>query len=225
MSKWEYQRYDLIRPYSGTICEWAFADKKCITFREAIMTIEIVAFIFGALLILIGILGGGFEAKEIKIPKIAGIARFFSFVVGISFILLGISIPNSDEDNSKSEPVIISNQKIESSQPIHFIIKDEMSKEEILDRYEGQTKVHIDGKLVGTITVNPSFPKSSIIVSMPKGRYNYVVETSANLNENGSIININCIGDGQIDADSGKEYLITGRYDGNKCLLWLEQTL
>lgn len=182
------------------------------------MTVETLAFIFGALLILIGILGGGFEAKEIKIPKIAGIARLFSFIVGISFIGLGFSMPiNGGLQNGTSD---------NSNQPVYFTIQDEIRAEDISNGYEGQTTVHIDGRSVGTITVNPSFPKSSITVSMQKkGRYKYVVETSAHLNNNENATIVNCIGDGEIDVDSGKAYQVEGRYDGNKCILWLNQIL
>lgn len=188
------------------------------------MTLEILAFIFGALLTLIGIIGGGFEAKEIRIPKIVGIARFFSLIVGLSFIWLGFNLPINDD--STGEPPVTLNQRIDSERPVHFSIQDEMSAKDISDGYVGQSTVHINGRLVGTITVNPTFPKSSISVSMPnKGRYSYVVETKAYWYENGDVIRVYCIGDGQIDVDSGILYQITGRFDGHKCVLWLEQIL
>ena len=50
------------------------------------MTIETLSFILGALLVLAGILGGGFEIKEVKIPKISGVTRFIAMVVGLAFI-------------------------------------------------------------------------------------------------------------------------------------------
>jgi hypothetical protein len=34
------------------------------------MTVEIIVFIFGGLLLVIGLLGGGLEIKELKIPKV-----------------------------------------------------------------------------------------------------------------------------------------------------------
>jgi chemotaxis protein histidine kinase CheA len=56
------------------------------------ITIQVLAFVFGALLILIGIVGGGFEIKELKIPKvsiagrvIAGLIGSFFFVVAFGF--------------------------------------------------------------------------------------------------------------------------------------------
>jgi len=34
------------------------------------MSIEIVAFVFGGLLLFVGVVGGGFEVKELEIPKV-----------------------------------------------------------------------------------------------------------------------------------------------------------
>ena len=54
------------------------------------MTLEIVCFLFGALLLLAAIIGGGFELKELKIPKLAKSARIFAFVLGVLFVVLPI---------------------------------------------------------------------------------------------------------------------------------------
>ena len=43
---------------------------------------------FGCLLVLIGILGGGFELKELKIPAVSGMARTIAGAVGIALIIL-----------------------------------------------------------------------------------------------------------------------------------------
>jgi PAN domain len=52
------------------------------------MTLQTLSFIFGALLLLVGILGGGFEIKEVKIPLIATGGRVVSSIVGVVFITL-----------------------------------------------------------------------------------------------------------------------------------------
>lgn len=53
-------------------------------------SIDILAFVVGAALIVIGIFGGGMEVKEIKVPKIAGLARVAAFGVGLLFVVVGI---------------------------------------------------------------------------------------------------------------------------------------
>ena len=47
---------------------------------------------FGCLLVLIGILGGGFELKELKIPAVSGMARFIAGAVGIALIILSFTM-------------------------------------------------------------------------------------------------------------------------------------
>ena len=62
------------------------------------MTLQTLSFILGALLLLTGILGGGFEVKEIKIPKIGGPVRLIATVVGIAFIAIAIINPELRQD-------------------------------------------------------------------------------------------------------------------------------
>ncbi|SRR6266568_1147742 len=57
------------------------------------MTLQSLAFLFGALLLLVGILGGGFEVKEIKIPQVPGAGRALASILGFMFIGLAIWQP------------------------------------------------------------------------------------------------------------------------------------
>lgn len=54
------------------------------------MTLQTISFIFGALLILVGILGGGFEVKELKIPKVHIGSRLISSFAGVLFISFAV---------------------------------------------------------------------------------------------------------------------------------------
>lgn len=57
------------------------------------MALDTIAILFGGLLLLIGILGGGFEVRELKLPKVGGFVRVASFVVGMLFILIPVLTP------------------------------------------------------------------------------------------------------------------------------------
>src|SRR5712691_3610825 len=59
------------------------------------MTLQTLAFLFGALLLLVGILGGGFEIKEIKIPHVPGRGRAVASIVGLVFIGFAIRPPQT----------------------------------------------------------------------------------------------------------------------------------
>jgi hypothetical protein len=56
------------------------------------MTIEVVAFIIGGILVATAIVGGGFEVKEIKMPRVGAGVRIVSLVVGSGFLLLAMGI-------------------------------------------------------------------------------------------------------------------------------------
>jgi hypothetical protein len=54
------------------------------------MTLQTLSFAFGALLLFVGILGGGFEVKEVKIPPIAASGRVVSSLAGLVFIAVAL---------------------------------------------------------------------------------------------------------------------------------------
>lgn len=56
------------------------------------MTIEAISFLIGGILIGTAIVGGGFEIKEIKMPRVGAGVRLVSLVVGSAFVMLGLGI-------------------------------------------------------------------------------------------------------------------------------------
>jgi len=70
------------------------------------MTLETLSFIFGAVLVLAGILGGGFEVKELRIPKISGMVRVFALLVGLAFIGLAFITPEPPKNGDYKSPKI-----------------------------------------------------------------------------------------------------------------------
>lgn len=56
------------------------------------MDLHTLAFVFGALLLLIGLLGGGFEVKELKLPKVGWSIRLISITVGMFFLAIGLNV-------------------------------------------------------------------------------------------------------------------------------------
>ena len=62
------------------------------------MTLETISFIVGGFLVIVGILGGGLEIKEIKIPKVGLSVRLIAIVFGLAFIGLGIKMGMLTDD-------------------------------------------------------------------------------------------------------------------------------
>lgn len=54
------------------------------------MTLQTMSFIFGAFLLAVGILGGGFEVKEVKVSNVTTTGRILAAFCGAAFIVLGI---------------------------------------------------------------------------------------------------------------------------------------
>lgn len=53
------------------------------------MNVQLAAFMFGCLLLMVAIVGGGFELKELKLPKVGRASRLTACVFGMLFICLG----------------------------------------------------------------------------------------------------------------------------------------
>ena len=67
------------------------------------MTLQSMSFIFGAILLAVAILGGGFEVKEIKVSNVSMSGRVVAGIVGLFFIGLGFWQPSA-LTKSKSHP-------------------------------------------------------------------------------------------------------------------------
>ena len=70
------------------------------------MTLQTMSFIFGAILLAVAILGGGFEVKEIKVSKVTMPGRVSAGIVGLFFIGLGLFWPEVVAPDGKPPPPV-----------------------------------------------------------------------------------------------------------------------
>lgn len=54
------------------------------------MSAQILVLGFGSLLILLGLVGGGFTIKSVDLPKIRNVARTFSVIIGLVLVIFGM---------------------------------------------------------------------------------------------------------------------------------------
>ncbi|MDO9213429.1 MAG: lysozyme inhibitor LprI family protein [Methylococcales bacterium] len=66
------------------------------------MNIGEVSFYTGILLFFIGIIGGGIDVKEVKIPQITGLPRYMCFIGSVLFIILGLYLKKEITDTAIS---------------------------------------------------------------------------------------------------------------------------
>ncbi len=71
------------------------------------MAISTVVFIFGAVLLALGLLGEGVSIKDISIPRISKISRFIFILLGALFIVMGIGLGASELTEDSSSPVVV----------------------------------------------------------------------------------------------------------------------
>jgi hypothetical protein len=72
------------------------------------MTLPTMSFIFGALLLAVGILGGGFEVKELKVSNVTTSVRIFASLFGAVFIVLAFwqpPLPTTTEPPRPTPPL------------------------------------------------------------------------------------------------------------------------
>ncbi len=174
------------------------------------MTIEFVAFALGALFLLTGILGGGFELRELKIPRVGWIARTFSTVAGVVLILLGIGMSTQSlPENPEAPPAAAT-----------FRIIDELGDNQLSE----QVIVLLDGKRVGNLTVSAEFPYSEMTVTVPEaGQYSYTVEATAYFSNatTGKVFSYTGVGQGMIRVDEGTSFRLAGSTSGNSWVVTL----
>lgn len=84
------------------------------------MTLDVLLFILGSVLVFSGLIGGGLEIKELKIPKLNTTTRTVAVVGGLMFIALGYltgekdSIPTAPDNPTESSASVFNNPKIGS---------------------------------------------------------------------------------------------------------------
>ncbi len=192
------------------------------------MNMPTITFILGGILLLASILGGGFEVRELKIPKVNGISRLIAAVVGAFFILCAIGLDQNSakaadaaphpttqaaltqaqqpQEYQRPQQVQEPQQPPQQSRRINFYVQDELSEGQLLET----TRLYINGSDIGQFTLNPSAPRGSIAGwATNPGSYNYQLRSSLLVaQQNGQRIPLSCHGEGVVHLVEGARYTI-----------------
>jgi hypothetical protein len=174
------------------------------------MSVNALAFVFGAFLVLTAIVGGGFEIKELKVPKVGWLPRFAATIAGVAFILLGIgmtvqstsSAQARDVPDASPAPVV---HHRAAAKPVDVIVGDELLASIGIDEH---VSVWIDGKIAGTLGVDAVHQDAVIRVSLTPGLHSYSLESDSGFDLDGSAVNVQGDGQGQIDVARGKVFVV-----------------
>ena len=190
------------------------------------MGIEWVSFVFGILLLFIALVGGGFEVREIKVPRVGRVARTVSAGVGLVFLAIGITglaeeppgAPTAQAQIAPQEqaPAPTGGQRAAS---IDFTVHDELGDLQITE----QLKVYIDDRLVGTLTVDGVHPRSHIAVTVPEpGRYSYRLESTSTFDLDDGPADVPGAGSGQVEVGAGDAFSVVYEVGDTGLVLRLE---
>src|SRR5579872_6615116 len=114
---------------------------------------DVVVLLFGGFLVLIAIVGGGLEVKEVKIPPLGKGARLLAAIAGVILILIGVGMrqeaaPPGDHQASQS--------------PVTFSVADSLGEDEISEK----VRILIDGREAGTLTVDEHYREANLNVTV-----------------------------------------------------------
>lgn len=187
------------------------------------MTTNIAVFGFGAILILVAILGGGFELKEFKVPRVGWAPRVIAGISGVLFVLWGVGISGPSaakvEEAKSYAPTSASALAAAPENPVEFTIHDEFGQD---GRLSEQITISIDGKFVGQLTANQQDPRSMLTVTEPRpGRYSYSLFATKIMNINGTAYRYEGTGQGMITVDQGKKFELVEGTSGDTWLISL----
>jgi hypothetical protein len=170
------------------------------------MTPTLVLTLLGAILLLVGLLGGGFEVKELKIPRVGWAARIPALLAGSLLLLLGIAPKQPDPPPP--------------SQGINVTIVDDLGDDQISE----QVVFNIDGRNVGVINVNRDYPHASLRVHLAgPGKYSYMATANAHFKDNPRA-EYSGVGQALIDVVDGQQFDIEGAVSGETWLVTLHES-
>jgi hypothetical protein len=159
------------------------------------ITISIVSFIAGAVLLLIATIGGGFELRELKVPKVDWRARTLALLVGVAFVGLGIVVrPTTPVDPGAS---------------IDFTVTDQLGDSQISE----QVEVEIDKRSVGALTVDTVHPTASLTVTIDQaGTHEYLLHSTAVFSGGapGDYLHLTGVGSGSLTVAAGQSFAVAG---------------
>ncbi len=190
------------------------------------MSTNIAVFGFGAILLLVAIIGGGFEVREFKIPKVGWAARLIAGFAGAVFVLIGFGLSSADTDKAQEDKgsraqaaMLTSPQTPAPEKPVEFTIFDQLGND---GRVSEQITISVDGKFVGQLTANQQDPRSMLTVTEPSaGRYSYSLFATKVMYFNGRAYRYEGTGQGMISVSQGKRFELVESTSGNTWLVSL----
>ena len=182
------------------------------------MTTPTVLLLFGCVLSLIAILGGGFEVQYLKIPTVGRVPRCLAGACGIVFIGMGIGAAEVRTQRLDAQPV--TQTMAAATSPVSFTVTTQLSGNQVSE----QSTILVDSKVVGQLAVNQHYPDAMISVDVPaRGRYSYTIDARIVFKEGGQLVERAGVGQGMIDVAPGKRFELQYAESGSTIVIALAE--
>jgi hypothetical protein len=140
---------------------------------------EMVAFIFGCALVLIGIIGGGMEIKELKVPTISGLTRIISIVVGVGFIGFGVELLHSNPQQTALQGAQVQRAlnppapvAPDPPKQVEFKVVNELAPTQVSE----DLRIFVQGQWVADLVIDQKRPTATATITLPHaGSYSYAL--------------------------------------------------
>jgi hypothetical protein len=169
----------------------------------------------GVLLVIAGILGGGFAVKEIQVPKLGGVVRVFSTLIGFVLVIFGIGVISG---SPKADP---------ASPAVGNLAKFNIVDNKLADAQESEeVRILLDGKEVGTLSIDSNNTLSTLVVDgASPGVHGYTLLVTMVVSDgDGNKGTLRANGMGTINVSDGKIFRVRGNWDGKSWLPYLEES-
>ena len=177
------------------------------------MTPELFAIGGGVVLLILAALGGGIEAKEVKVPQISSGSRALCAIAGIALVSTGVYLKAAPTTPSAAVAVTRpSSPEPTATNQVRFTIADRLGDNQLYEIIE----VFIEGKKVGALEISRANPVAVLEITLPTPN-DYQYRLSGKLREqkgeNDEVYLLT--GSGTIQASKGNAYYVEVRSKEN----------
>lgn len=170
-------------------------------------SIGTITFFVGLGLIILAVLGGGLEIKEVKIPSLGRFARAATFGIGVALLGLSLMEPeylqrlssnlsgHPDKTASRSERTDARPEKT-----LYFF--NSLDPDEESNRVE----VLVNGESVGALNIDKVLTTASLTYKTRRLRIEYTIKGAQLVRAGNDIQTFEIVGQGQLEVIDGKRY-------------------
>jgi hypothetical protein len=170
-------------------------------------SVNTVTFFLGLALMVVAILGGGLEIKEVKIPSMGRLARAVSFVIGCGLLALALAEPEYlDRLATNSSPATTNAVSAQDRSLYLFNVLDPNQESE-------KVEVTIDGNPAGVLDIDKIKTTAGITYRTKKETVHYSIKGAQMYRLSKEVHSYQLTGDGDLHVVDGARYQLWAKQE------------